>query len=59
MELKQLWQMEKLAVIRNINKVHMSRSVRKPLIWTLRNVSTQNSLRNPRRLIRADKFLLR
>ena len=29
---------------------------RKPTLWTMRNVSTQISLRRPRRLIRADTF---
>ena len=37
----------------------MSRSTRNPTLWTLRNVSTQISMRSPRRLIRADTFRLR
>ena len=37
---------------------HMSRSARKPTLWTLSNISTQISLRIPRRLIRADSFRL-
>ena len=36
----------------------MSRSTRKPTLLTLRNVSTQISLRSPRRLIQADTFRL-
>ena len=36
--------------------LHMSRSTRKPTVWTLCNVSTQISLRDHRRLVRADTF---
>ena len=35
---------------------HMNRPARKPTVWHLRNVSTQISLRSPRRLICADTF---
>ena len=38
---------------------YMSRPARRPTLWPLRNVSAQISLRNPRRLIRADTFRLR
>ena len=37
----------------------MSRPARKPTLWPMRNVSTQISLRSPRRLIRADTFRLK
>ena len=37
----------------------MSLPTRKPTLWSLRNLSTQISLRSPRRLIRADTFRLR
>ena len=37
-------------------KTKMSRPARKPTLWPLRNVSTQISLCNPRRLIRAYTF---
>ena len=40
-------------------RVKTSRSTRKPLQRTLRNVSTQISMCSPRRLIRADTFRLR
>ena len=39
--------------------IHVSRPARKPILRHLRNVSTQISLRYPRRLIRADTFRLR
>ena len=38
--------------------LYISRSVRKPTIWTLRKVSTQISLSMPRRLTRTDTFRL-
>ena len=38
---------------------HLSRSARKRTLWLLRNVSTQISLRSPRKLIRADALRLR
>ena len=37
----------------------MSHFTRKPLLWTLRNLSNRISLRTPRRLIRADTFHIR
>ena len=45
---------------RMVTKVrqHESRSTRKPTLWTLRNVSTQISLRRQHMLIRADTFHL-
>ena len=37
---------------------HMSRSMRKPTLWSLRYVSTQISMRSQRRLIQADSYRL-
>ena len=42
----------------DLDSSHMCRSMRKPTLWTLRNVSTKISLRTPRRLIRFDTFRL-
>ena len=39
--------------------LNVTRSTRKPTLWTLRNVSTRISLGSPRKLIRADSFRLR
>ena len=41
------------------HEIHMSRSMRKPALWTLRNVSIRISLRSLLRLIRADVFRLK
>ena len=38
------------------SKLNESRPARKPTVWPLRNVSTQISLRIPRRLVRGDTF---
>ena len=43
----------------NYSAADVSRPARKPTLLHLSNVSIQNSLRSPRRLIRADTFRLR
>ena len=45
--------------MQNGDEANISRSTRKPAVWTLLNVSTKVSLPSPRMLIRSDTFRLR